>query len=362
MIALTSAERTLLHLNLINGIGAVTIAQLIEQWSHGLGELYQVSVSRLANVVAPALANKIVKGLQDMQFLNQELSLLEHYAINVTTLLSDNYPLLLRAIYGAPPVLYYQGRLPFTDNLLALVGSRKADYYGRGVVKRLIKPLVSDGWLTVSGGALGIDKHVHQETVLAGGTTVVVLGSGLLRWYPVSNKQLFTAIIEQQGCIMSPFALTTEPLPGNFPARNRIIAGLSKGCVVVQAAAKSGALITAKYALEQGREVFAVPGSIDNPLSTGCHALLRQGATLVTEVQDIVEAFGGSLPSGDEEVIPPLISSEQSDILSYCGTARSFDELSAFTGLDDNQLHQKLFDLQCEGKLLHNMAGLFECL
>ena len=145
------------------------------------------------------------------------------------------------------------------DACIAVVGSRSGTAYGKRAIQALIPPLVAQQWHIVSGGAMGIDAFAHQATLQAGGTTIAVLGSGLLQWYPAEHRRLFTEILEKNGTLLSAFPMNMEPLQGNFPARNRIIAGLSRACVVVQAAQKSGASITAKFALEQGREVFAVP-------------------------------------------------------------------------------------------------------
>ena len=159
-------------------------------------------------------------------------------------------------------------------------------------VTSFIPELVHNGCSIVSGGALGIDGLAHRATLEAQGVTVAVLGSGLLKPYPAAHKTLFKKIIECRGALVSCFPLLTEPKPALFPARNRIIAGLSRGCLVVQAGIPSGALITAQYAVDEGREVFAVPGSLDNPLSVGCHRLISQGATLVTSASDILASFG----------------------------------------------------------------------
>ena len=149
----------------------------------------------------------------------------------------------------------------------------------------------------MSGGARGADTMAHQKTLDHGGKTVAVLGSGLMRPYPPENDNLFSAIIEQGGALVSIFPLLMEPLAEHFPARNRVIAGLSRGCLVIQAAAKSGTKITAEYCLNQGREVFAVPGPINDPLSAGCHDLIGQGAKLVSNAADILAEFGYELPA-----------------------------------------------------------------
>jgi DNA processing protein len=286
-------HHVLLHLNLIEGVGPATVSRLIKTFET-LSDLYQVTQPELVHQfgLSPVMAEKIVVGLSDAHALHRELVLLEKYQIKTTSVMDDDYPSLLREIYAPPMVLYYQGELPWhTQNMLAFVGSRKANDYARQAVAELVPPLVALGWVTVSGGALGADSMVHQETLNAGGKTIAVLGSGLLCSYPSANRSLFKSIAERGGAVVSSFPVAAPPQAGNFPARNRIISGLSRGCVVVQAAAKSGALITAKHALEQGRDVFAIPGKIDDSLSEGCHQLIQQGAKLVGGAGDIISEY-----------------------------------------------------------------------
>ena len=222
---------------------------------------------------------------------DKEISLLEKMGINVVTIEEDKYPDLLKNIYDPPPIIYYRGDfLEIVNNskTIAIVGSRKATYYGRKIAREIALELTSCGYVVISGLARGIDTNAHLGALEAGGKTVAVLGCGIDRVYPAENISIANRIIKS-GAIISEFPLYTKPEKNNFPRRNRIISGLSIGTLVVEAEQKSGALITADYALDQGREVFAIPGSIHSSLSKGCHYLIKQGAKLVNSYHDITE-------------------------------------------------------------------------
>ncbi|MGB8467471.1 MAG: DNA-processing protein DprA [Candidatus Babeliales bacterium] len=300
-------NKVLVHLGLIDHIGPATIAGLITQMGSSLEQLYGLSIGDCVERFGmPTLtAQRLVHGLRDTQLLEQELARITKAQCNVVTIDEPQYPALLRTIYAPPPVLYYFGTLPSYERCIALVGARKADSYAQAVIETLVPDLVAAGWQVISGGALGVDTLAHAVTIAIGGSTTAVLGSGLLELYPFSNKKLFERIILHGGCVMTPFPLLTTPLPGNFPARNRIIAGLSHMCVVIQAQQKSGARITAQFALEQGREVGAVPGAITNPLSEGCHALIREGAQIITSAADIFALFGQLPRNHEQQVVIP---------------------------------------------------------
>jgi DNA processing protein len=213
--------------------------------------------------------------------------------LQAITIKDEQYPKLLREIFNPPALLYVKGNL---DNLnskfnLAVVGTRKISNYGKQITPELVKPLAQNGFTITSGLALGVDALAHQSAVESQGKTIAVLGSGLDNQsiYPSSNRYLAQNIIEHNGTIISEFPIGTMPLKHNFPTRNRIIAGLSLGTLVIEAAESSGALITAYIALEQNREVFAVPGSLFNRNSIGTHKLIQKGAKLVTGFQDILD-------------------------------------------------------------------------
>lgn len=371
------AQLTLLHLNLIEGVGAATIAQIIARKPNDMRwqDLYALSLPDVQKYFGlnHTQAQRITVGLADSSILEQELALLARHNIAWCTILDEHYPAFLKEIYAPPAVLYYQGsQLALHKQALAMVGSRKVNEYGIQVIKQLVPDLVAADYALVSGGAVGADSCVHEQTLISNGITIAVLGSGLLKRYPKENKRLFDAIIAQGGVLVSSFALNSSALPGNFPARNRIIAGLSKGCIVIQAAEQSGALITAQYALEQGRDVFAVPGLITDHLSVGCHVLLQQGALLVQSSDDILREYGVNLKSKKQQVCSEVkVTSECSadkqlaqtwdkELVLLCKTPKSMDELIAVTHRDYAQLTTQLFELQIAGLVTQNFMGMWE--
>jgi DNA processing protein len=209
--------------------------------------------------------------------------------IQITISGDKNYPKLLKEIFDPPPVLYIKGELPKSEKTIGVVGTRKITVYGKQVTESLVRGLVNNGFVIVSGLARGVDSFAHKVTVENGGKTIAVLGGGLDLIYPPENVPLANKIVETGGAVLSEFPLGMNPVPGNFPARNRIISGLSLGILVTEAGEDSGSLITAGQALEQGREVFAVPGPIYSKLSVGPARLIKDGAKLVTSVEDILE-------------------------------------------------------------------------
>lgn len=366
----------LLHLSLIDGVGPATVAHIVATKSEfgSLNFLYDCDEGDLRHKLglSPKTAALLRAGLADHSALDRELSLIEKHHIDWISLVDERYPHLLANISGAPIGLYVRGDVTALSRpSLAVVGSRDATSYGTRVITSLVPPVVHQGYTIVSGGAYGVDTAAHKAALEAGGTTSVVCGSGLLRPYPRVNERLFETIVDKGGALVSSFALFTEPHPGNFPARNRIISGISQGCLVIQAAAKSGSLITAEYALNQGRHVFAVPGPIDDPRSAGCNHLIQQGAQLVCSPADIIQVLGGMQLSIDhqqalveqpkqQQVAQVGRSSLEERILDACRQATSFDELLEHTGLSLVDLQKVLFSLQLEGVIFQNGAGLWE--
>jgi len=282
-------NRSLLHLSLIEGVGPASVKKLLEKVP--FDQLYRLKSAdiRYYTAMSEAQAQNIQRGLADNSLLEAELALIEKYEIEIVTLADALYPPLLKEIH-LPPILLYMRGVPLSfKKTLAVVGSREADSYGKRAVNKIVRSL--KGWTIVSGGAVGIDAMAHQVAIKNGARTVAIFGSGLLKPYPRFHSTLYETIIEFGGTLVSSFPLMMGPQKSSFPIRNRIIAGLSEGCLVVQAALASGALITAHHALNEGREVFAVPGPIDNLLSAGCHKLLAEGATLVTCADDINNAI-----------------------------------------------------------------------
>lgn len=355
-------NRTILHLSLIPGIGPAVILKIARALPYErFEELYRWSVQSFMYRagVSEQSSEAIVQGLLDDKVLIQELRLIEKYHINVVTFDEQTYPALLHATYLPPSVLYWQGEsLDILEHAVAMVGSRKASHYGQRAIESFVPELIAAGWTLVSGGALGADTMAHKATLLAGGKTVAVIGSGLLCPYPRSNKKLFETIIERGGIVMSPFPLTMDALPGNFPARNRIISGLSLATVVIQAAEKSGALITALFALEQGRDVCALPGPFDDPLSAGCHALLHEGAHVITSAESILKVLGSDLYRAPVMgVVAPEQVIIKDPLVEACKTPQTFDDLCSLLGYDEVQLQERLVNLQLEGAIDQDIMG-----
>ncbi len=340
------------------------IAHLHESDLISLDFIYSFSVSDFIERCGLRIeyARELVDGLKDVEVRDKELLLIEKHSVEIVSLYDKNYPELLRHIHLPPYILYYKGgQLESHAKRVALVGARKSNDYGRKVINHLVPTLTQQGYQVVSGGALGADAFAHEATLQAGGITIAVLGSGLLELYPWSNKKLFERIEYSGGILVSPFPLAHKPDRTTFPARNRIIAGLSQGTVVIQAAARSGALITAEFALQQGRQVFAVPGSVLEPLSQGCHALLNQGAKLVQTADDILQEFGDQVES--RMAIQTNFTQQAvitDPVLCLLDQPASIDELSFKLGIDLDDVHDKLFNLQLEGAVKQTFSGLWE--
>ena len=286
---MTRREQLIL-LNLIPGLGSALLRRLLDAFGD-LDRLTSAGAQALRQVqgITPALAGRIVGGCRDQARLERELALAQRHGAALVTMDDPEYPAALRTIPDPPLALYIQGTLTEADRVaVAVVGSRRASLYGLQCAERLAGDLALRGVTVVSGLARGIDGAAHQGALRAAGRTVAVLGSGLARLYPEDHAPLAERIAES-GAVISEYPMEAVPSAFNFPRRNRLISGLSLGVVVVEAAQRSGALITADCALEQGREVFAVPGPMTSATSQGTHHLLKQGARLVTSVDDIMD-------------------------------------------------------------------------
>jgi DNA processing protein len=275
-------------LNMISGIGSQRLKRLLEAFG-GAPKVFLASESKLKKI--EGIGEKIAREITGFRFenLKKELDLAKKLKVRIITLDDIEYPRNLKNIYDPPICLYLKGELREEDALsLAIVGSRRASFYGLTCAEKFALALGKLGISIVSGLARGVDTQAHKGALKAGGRTLAVLGSGLNRIYPPENKKLAEGISEY-GAVISEFSLNTKPLAQNFPRRNRVISGLSQGVIVVEAARNSGALITADFALEQGREVFAVPGKVDCATSFGANQLIKQGAKLIDSVEDILE-------------------------------------------------------------------------
>lgn len=291
-----------LALSFVPGVGSIHYRHLIERFRHP-EEVFRASYSALCALegVGPRLVAAI-RGVRDEARVKRELELIKAHGVTLLNFQDLDYPENLLRIPDPPPLLYVKGSLTAGDRLaIAVVGSRMASPYGRSVTFRLAKDLTRQGVTVVSGMARGIDSFAHQGAIAAKGRTIAVLGCGVDVIYPSSNRMLYKEICST-GAVVSELPMSSKPEAGHFPRRNRIISGLSLGVTVVEANSRSGSLITARQALDQNREVFAVPGSINSPRSKGSHDLIRQGAKLVETASDILEEIAPSLRLLPEEV------------------------------------------------------------
>jgi DNA processing protein len=295
-----------LRLTLVSGVGPRTRKALLERFGSAEAVLCAApSELRRVQGVGAKLTSAIVAARDEID-VDSELDLCRQHGITVLTDLHEQYPRLLREIHDPPGVLFVLGELLPCDALsIAIVGTRHATQYGQQQAERLAGGLSRAGLTIVSGLARGIDAAAHRGALAAGGRTLAVLGSGLLNIYPPEHEELAREIT-RHGALLSETPLRSAPHSGAFPQRNRLITGLSVGVIVVEASERSGALISAQHAMEQGREVFAVPGRVDSRTSRGCHRLIRDGAKLVESVDDVLSELGPlveATPGDDGRVV-----------------------------------------------------------
>lgn len=275
-----------------DGVGPVSFGRLLK-WYGSVDAALGATAGGLARIegIGPKTAGRIVSTIDQFDTC-AELDRAEKLGVWIVHMADPRYPPLLKQIYDPPPVLYIKGTLGREDNLgIAIVGSRRCSIYGTEQASRLAHLLAASGFTIISGMARGIDTAAHHGALAAEGRTIAVQGCGLANIFPPENAKLFD-LISQSGACISELPLQYEPLSENFPSRNRIIAGLSLGTIVIEAGLRSGALITARTALESNREVMAVPGKIDSPLGKGPNQLIKQGAKLIESVEDVMEALG----------------------------------------------------------------------
>lgn len=358
-----SDPREWIAASLLPGMGPVTLARLRQEG---------ISISQLLRAEAPLppglhLRRDTLEAIHQYQYegplftraeqLRQQAAELD---IEILGLDHEHYPRLLEEIPDPPPVLWVKGELTaLALPQLGIVGSRHASRTGRELARSFAAVLAGSGVVACSGLALGIDAAAHQGCVDQQAATVAVLGTGVDLIYPRRHQRLAEQILAHGGALVSEYPPGTPPLQRHFPRRNRIISGLSLGILVVEAAMRSGSLITARLALEQGREVFAIPGSIHNPMSRGCHMLIREGATLVESVDQLIDELGSLLgaltlerPAPDEQVktADASLSPELQQLLECIPWEPLWlDHLAAETGLPLPQLQARLMQLELEG-------------
>jgi DNA processing protein len=285
-----SILRNLIALNLVPGFGPKRVKLLLEKYPDP-NQAFKLSKTELRSIegVGEATALSFLS-FEDWEEVDKTIEATEKTKAKVLTIVDDNYPELLKQIYDPPILIWHKGDIDLLHELgVAVVGTRNTTSYGKKTAKKLAADLCEAGLCIFSGLAHGIDSYAHQAAVESGGKTVAVLGSGIDWIYPAKNKGLANAIVQSGGLVISEFPPGTKPDAGNFPIRNRIVSGLSLGTLVVESGIQGGSIITAEIALDQNREVFAVPHPIDSASGTGCNYLIKNGAKLVQTVDDILE-------------------------------------------------------------------------
>ncbi|HLP98151.1 MAG TPA: DNA-processing protein DprA [Sideroxyarcus sp.] len=343
-----------LALSQISGLGNEGLRRLLQTFGSPEAIL-QASVSSLSQHVKPAVAKAIAAGVDD-SVLSTTAGWLDDPLNRILTVADAEYPQHLLNTADPPLLLYVKGRLDLLNSpALAVVGSRNATAQGLRNAEAFARSASDAGLCIVSGMALGIDGAAHLGGLQGAGSSIAVVGTGLDKVYPAAHRELAHRLA-QNGTIISEFPLGTPPLAANFPRRNRIISGLSIGCLVVEASLQSGSLITARMALEQNREVFAIPGSIHSPQSKGCHALIKQGAKLVESAQDILEELGHSTISAESNKDAPA-----HPLFAHLGfDPLDAESLSQHSGLTIAELSAILLQLELDGHIASLPGGLYQ--
>jgi len=340
------------------GVGSQTVRQLLEHF-----QIEQIFNASNASLQALGLSEKKIATLLNppWELVEEDLAWLSQEGNHVVTFEDTGYPPQLAEIADPPAVLFVKGNPSLLATpQIAMVGSRNPSSVGVKIALEFADALAQAGFVVTSGMALGIDAASHQGALNAGGCTVAVVGTGLDRVYPACHKQLATDIVER-GAMISEFPLGTRAKQGHFPRRNRIISGLCQGLLVVEAAQQSGSLITARMALEQNREVFAIPGSIHNPLARGCNALIRQGAKLVETVEDIFEELGQynqSYSGKAAQISQTVLDLEQQNLLNLIPYSPiAVDTLIQESGYSVEVVSSMLLVLELQGHISAAAGG-----
>lgn len=351
----------------VKGVGAKTYLMLLEVFCCA-SAVFDASIDSLKKSGVSELTANNIKNF-DWTAIGPDEAWLKKEDCHLMCWQDDDYPALLREILDPPPVLFIRGERAMLGSLqIAMVGTRKPSPLAVTTARAFAKHLADVGLTVTSGLALGVDKAAHEGALASTGHTIAVAATGLDRVYPASHRDLAGEVIKH-GALVSEFPIGTQPKPGYFPRRNRIISGLSLGVLVVEAAIKSGSLVTARHAMEQGREVFAIPGSIHNPLAKGCHCLIRQGAKLVETADDVLEELGPlavvASPGGDE----PVSDSPLSEIALEEDYQRllekmafdpiSIDALIVETSFTAEEISSMLLVLELQGLVSSVPGGLF---
>ncbi len=341
-------------LGAIEGLGGASYRKLLSAF--GDPEIVlKAGRGDLCKVVDSSLASRILQG-PDQTLVEKTLRWLEDPACGIVTLADEDYPRLLFDVPDPPPFFYFKGnRALLGKKALAVVGSRNATPQGIENARQISRALSDSGLSIVSGLAHGIDAAAHEGGLAGASSSIAVIGTGMDIRYPSGNS-LLAQRLEKEGLIISEFPLGMPPLAGNFPRRNRIISGLCLGCLVVEAGIRSGSLITARYAMEQGREIFAVPGSIHSPLSKGPHKLIKQGAKLVESANDILEEL--NLPAYASQEGKQLVQDSFLDAMGFDPVDQ--DVLCERTGLAAQAVSARLLELEMSGIVKRMAGGMYQ--
>jgi DNA processing protein len=352
------------RLSLVSGVGPIMRKALLDHFGTPAAVLAApMSALREVQGIGPKLAQSIASACTEVD-AEREIELCRQREITILTGAAADYPPALAEIPDPPGVLFVRGEIKPQDAIaVAIVGSRHATTYGTMVAERLAGSLARAGITVVSGLARGIDAAAHRGALAAGGRTLAVMGSGVLHIYPPEHAELALEVIHS-GALISEHPPQSPPMSGSFPQRNRIITGLSLGVIVVEASDRSGALISARHAMEQGREVFAVPGRIDSRMSKGCHRLLRDGAKLVETAEDVLEELGPLVtpaPSADGQAIHHpaelMLNELEQQVLAAIGAEPTqVDQIVSASGLPVQQVLATLSVLEMR-RLVRRVSG-----
>ena len=359
-------KEALVALNMIEHVGPIRLRQLLDHFGDAPSILRATRQQLLAARGIGEETATAISNWEKSVNLAAELKRISDFGCHVLTQQDPDYPPSLREIYDPPIVLYVKGRLTERDrNAVALVGSRQTTHYGTETARKLAYQLAYTGVTVVSGGARGIDTAAHQGAISAKGRTVAVLGTGINIIFPAENKDLFDRIAEN-GAVMTQFPFNRQADKQTFPIRNRIVAGMTLGTVVIEATLNSGALITAHFATDYGRQVFAVPGPITSPRSKGCHELIKKGAKLCEGVEDILSEFEYLFPPSNRPPTPnetghlpalELSENEQKILQALSASEeRTTDEVIRHCGLPSSSVSVALFGLEMK-RLVKQLPG-----
>jgi DNA processing protein len=349
-----------LGFNHVKGIGPAKLRAMLEYFGGSIADAWLANERQLNEIGVDRRASDHLIQARDSLDLDTVIERVWAAGISLLTWDSADYPVYLKETDSPPPLLYVRGELLKDDQwAVAVVGTRRLTSYGRQVTRDLVRGLVRSRVTVISGLARGIDSVAHLQALDSGGRTLAVMGCGADVIYPAENRGLAARIVGGQGALISDYPLGTQPDGKNFPARNRIISGLSLGVVVVEAGERSGALITAKFALEQGREVFAIPGNINSPVSRGPNRLIQEGAKLVRHVDDILEELNLTMVSEHSAVqmIMPE-TAEEAALLSYLShQPLHIDDLTRLTELPSGMVSSTLSMMELKG-MVQQVGGM----